>query len=89
MIEARYGVSALLPGGGCWMCETECVSKAAEVVRTEACITGNLGLREIAGESLPVPAVEKHRKVIVSCHCLVSAVSHVYFCCKGNDAHRF
>lgn len=72
------------------MCETESVSKAAEeVVHTEACITGNLGLSEVAGESLPVLAVEKHRKVIVSCHCLVSTVSHGYFCCKENDANRF
>lgn len=72
------------------MCETERVSKAAEeVVRTEACITGNLGLSEVAGESLPVLAVEKHRKVIVSCHCLVSTVSHGYFWCNENDANRF
>lgn len=62
---------------------------AEEVVHTEACIMGNLGLSEVADESLPVVAVKEHRKVIVSCHCLVSTVSHGYFCCKKNDANRF
>lgn len=86
--EAINGLS-LLCGCGCWIWETESVSKAAEVMTAEARITGNLGLSEAAGESLPVLAVQKHRKVIVSCHCLVSTVSHGYFCCRENDANRF
>jgi len=83
-------VSALLLGCGCWECETERVSKAAEeVVRAEACVTGSLGLSEAAGESLPALAAEERGKVMVPCRCRVSTVSHGYFCCKEDDANRF
>lgn len=65
VIEVRYGASALLPGRGCWMCETERVSKAAEeAARTEAGVTGNLGPSEVAGERLPVLAAENTGRLL-------------------------
>lgn len=59
-LMAGCGVPWLLPGGA------ECV-KLRELLSAghRSCIPGILGLSGASGESLPVPAAERHRKVIV------------------------